>query len=132
MVGEPESRSATQRPRKEPHGPGMLMIFAIVLVAIAIWCGTDLLGKAGREARETGRMSYLIANGIGMVGGGLLAIYCLILAAVRAKKGVGAPAGAGPAEGAPSEQQGGPPEAPPPQETTPETEQDAPKGSRAE
>jgi len=110
----------------------MLMIFAIILVAIAIWCGTDLFGEAGREARETGHMSYLIANGIGLVGGGLLAIYCLILAAVRAKKGVGAPAGAGPAEGAPPEQQGGPPEAPPPQETAPETEQDAPKGSRAE
>jgi len=132
MVGEPESRSGAQRPRKEPHGPGMLMIFAIILVAIAIWCGTDLFGEAGREARETGHMSYLIANGIGLVGGGLLAIYCLILAAVRAKKGVGAPAGAGPAEGAPPEQQGGPPEAPPPQETAPETEQDAPKGSRAE
>ena len=132
MVGEPESRSGAQRPKKEPHGPGMLMIFAIVLVAIAIWCGNDLLGKSGREAREADRTGYLWANGTGLVGGGLLAIYCLILAAVRAKKGVGAPAGASPAEGAPPEQQGGPPEAPPPQEAAPETEQDAPKGSRAE
>ncbi|MGB3086226.1 MAG: hypothetical protein WBC53_00615 [Phycisphaerae bacterium] len=132
MVGEPESRSATQRPRKKPHGLGMLIVFAIVLLAIAIWCATNLLGEAGREARKAGHTGYLWANGIGVVGSDLLAICCLVLAAVRANKGVGAPAGAGPAEGTSSEQQGGPPEAPLPQEAAPETGQDAPKGSRAE
>ena len=92
MVGEPESRSATQRPRKKPHGPGMLIVFAIVLLAIAIWCATNLLGEAGREARKAGHTGYLWTNGIGVVGSDLLAIYCLVLAAVRANKGVGAPA----------------------------------------
>jgi len=127
MAGEPESRSGAQRPGKEPHGPGMLMIFAIVLVAVAIWCGYDLFLSGEASGEKADDITWFIFNYAGMIGGGLLAIYCLILAAVRAKKGVGAPAGAGPAEGTPSEQQGGPPEAPPPQEATPETEQEAPK-----
>ena len=78
---------------KQPYGPGLLMIFGLALLALAGWCARDFLGISdrSREAWQTGEWTYLLFNGAGFVGGIGLAIYAWVLAAIRAKKGIGTP-----------------------------------------
>jgi hypothetical protein len=71
----------------------MLMLFGLLLLAVAGWCARDFLGLSDRseEAWKNGDWGYLLFNGAGFVGGIGLAVYTFILAAVRSRKGIGTP-----------------------------------------
>jgi hypothetical protein len=79
----------TGRPPRQPHGPGVLIVFGLALTAVAIWCGIDAFGAKGDEWRETGETTTLMLNYAGAVIGGVGALYCFVMAAVRARKGAG-------------------------------------------
>ena len=98
--------AAKQPATKQPYGPGMLMVFGLFLLAIAGWCARDFLGFSERsqEAWKNSEWTFLLFNGFGFVGGIGLAIYAWILAAIRAKKGIGTPGDdRGPAKNRPKE-----------------------------
>jgi hypothetical protein len=72
------------RPR-EPFGPGPLMVFGLVMLLIALWCGKDFFYPSERWLKEesTGKI-YL--NGAGMIGSALAAVYLFLLAYKRNQK----------------------------------------------
>jgi len=76
------------RPEKQPYGPGLLMVFGLALAGLALWCAYDLFIAQKGEGDAT----FKIFNYGGLIVGGLAGIYCFILAAVRSKKGMPAPA----------------------------------------
>jgi len=82
-----------QRATKQPYGPGMLMIYGLALLALAAYCAYDLFGGPADEWRAEGKEWYVTLNWIVMVLAVLGAIYAWVLAAIRSKKGVGAPTG---------------------------------------
>lgn len=91
------------RPPKQPYGPGLLMIFGLVLVGLAVWCAYDLFIAQKGE----GDVTYKLFNYGCLIVGGLAGVYCFILAVVRSKKGMPEPAA---------------PAAPPPEPATAESE----------
>jgi len=93
--------AANQPATKQPYGPGMLMIFGLALLALALWCAYDLLVRQDTAEKST---TWYTFNYSGLVLGGLGAVYAWILAAIRAKKGIGTPGdNRGPAENRPKE-----------------------------
>jgi len=97
---EPDMAENEPAPKREPYGPGLLMIFGLFLLAIAGWCARDFLGLSdrSREAWDHHEWFYLLFNGTGFIGGIGSALYAFILAAIRSKRGIGVP----PAEPPPS------------------------------
>ena len=86
---------------KQPYGPGMLMIFGLALLALALWCAYDLFVRQDTAEKST---TWYTFNYGGLVLGGLGAVYAWILAAIRSKKGIGTPTDdRGPAENRPKE-----------------------------
>jgi hypothetical protein len=83
---EAPEQQPEQQPEKQPWGPGMLLLIGIILVAVAAWCGYDLV-KQGAERAQDDDTSWLIFNWGGAIAGGLGAIYCFVMAAIRSKKG---------------------------------------------
>ena len=84
---------------KQPYGPGLLMIFGLALLALALWCAYDLFVRQDTAEKST---TWYIFNYGGLVLGGLGAVYTWILAAIRSKKGIGTPGDdRGPAENRP-------------------------------
>ena len=76
---------------KQPYGPGMLMILGLFLLALAAYCAYDLFGGTADEWRAQGKEWYVTLNWTVMIVAILGAIYAWVLAAIRAKTGVGAP-----------------------------------------
>ena len=76
---------------KQPYGPGLLMIFGLFLLAMAAYCAYDLFGGTADEWRAEGKEWYVTLNWVIMIAAILAAIYAWVLAAIRAKKGVGTP-----------------------------------------
>jgi len=72
------------RPPKQPYGPGLLMVFGLALLGLALWCTYDLFIAQKGE----GDAAFQAFNYGGMIAGGVAGAYCLILAAVRSKKGM--------------------------------------------
>jgi len=70
------------RPPKQPYGPGLLMVFGLALLGLALWCIYDLF-IAQKGAGDT---TFQAFNYGGMIGGAVAGAYCLILAAIRSKK----------------------------------------------
>ncbi len=88
-MAEDETKTGGQgRPPKQPYGPGLLMVFGLVLVGLAVWCAYDLFVAQKGE----GDTAFQAFNYGGVIVGGVAGIYCFILAAVRSKKGMPAPA----------------------------------------
>jgi len=75
------------RPPKQPYGPGLLMIFGLALVGLALWCSYDLFIAQKGEGDAT----YKLFNYGGLIGGTVAGVYCFILAAIRSKKGMPEP-----------------------------------------
>jgi hypothetical protein len=69
----------------------MLMIFGLFLLALAAYCAYDLFGGAADEWRAGGKEWYVTLNWVIMIAAILAAIYAWVLAAIRAKKGIGTP-----------------------------------------
>ncbi|HET6441513.1 MAG TPA: hypothetical protein VFH53_03975 [Phycisphaerae bacterium] len=87
---------------KQPYGPGLLMIYGLALLAMAAYCAYDLFGGAAEEWRAEGKEWYVTLNWVIMIAAILGAVYAWVLAAIRAKKGVGTPTdGRGPAKNRP-------------------------------
>ena len=82
---------------KQPYGPGLLMVFGLFLLALAAYCAYDLFGGPAEEewGPGSGKEWYVPLNWVIMIVTTLAAIYAWVLAAIRAKKGIGTP----PAEG---------------------------------
>ena len=80
--------AANQPATKQPYGPGMLMIFGLALLALALWCAYDLFVRQDTAEKST---TWYTFNYSGLVLGGLGAVYAWILAAIRSKKGIGTP-----------------------------------------
>ena len=72
------------RPEKQPYGPGLLMVFGLALVGLALWCAYDLFIAQKGE----GDAAFKLFNYGGLIVGGLAGVYCLILAVIRSKKGM--------------------------------------------
>lgn len=88
-MAEEETKTGGQAsPPKQPYGPGLLMVFGLVLAGLAVWCAYDLFVAQKGE----GDTAFQAFNYGGMIVGGIAGIYCFILAAVRSKKGMPAPA----------------------------------------
>jgi len=85
--------AANQPATKQSYGPGMLLLFGLILVGITAWCGRDFLrfSEQGQTAWKERDLTYLIFNGVGLFMGGILAVVCFVLAAIRSKKGIGSP-----------------------------------------
>jgi len=84
MAGnEPQDTPRTPT-KKEPYGPGVLLIFGLALLLVAGWCLLDLTTRA--EWHEEGRTGTIVMNWIGLIAGAAAAIYCFALAAVRSRK----------------------------------------------
>jgi hypothetical protein len=103
VMAEDETKTGGQGPPpKQPYGPGLLMVFGLVLAGLAVWCAYDLFVAQKGE----GDTAFQAFNYGGMIVGGVAGIYCFILAAVRSKKGMPtpvAPAAPPSAESEPSE-----------------------------
>ena len=92
-MAEGETNTGGQgRPPKQPYGPGLLMVFGLALLGMALWCTYDLFIAQKGEGDAT----FQAFNYGGMIAGGVAGAYCLILAAIRSKKGM--PDAAAPAE----------------------------------
>ena len=105
MTNPSPHQPATGGPKKQPYGPGILMVLGLFMLVIAAWCGYDLATK--EEWQEEGKTGAIVFNWAGMIVFGLAAVYAFVLAAIRSK---GAAAGSFPtaeekpaARGAPSE-----------------------------
>jgi len=83
--------AANQPATKQPYGPGMLMIYGLALLALAAYCAYDLFGGTAEEWRAQGKEWYVTMNWVVMIAAILAAVYAWVLAAIRAKKGVGRP-----------------------------------------
>jgi len=91
MTDQPSHQPATGGPKKQPYGPGILMVLGLFTLVIAAWCGYDLATK--EEWQEGGKTGTIVFNWAGMIGFGLAAVYAFVLAAMRSK---GAAAGSSP------------------------------------
>jgi len=78
-------------PKREPHGPGLLMIFGLALAALAAYCAYDLFGGSAEEWQSQGKEWYVHLNWAVMILAILGTVYAWVLAAVRSKKGIGTP-----------------------------------------
>ena len=83
--------AANQPAPKQPYGPGMLMIYGLASLALAAYCAYDLFGGPAEEWRAEGKEWYVTLNWAVMILAILAAVYAWILAAIRAKKGIGTP-----------------------------------------
>jgi len=87
MTDQPSQEPDTNKPKKRPFGPGLLMVFGFGLLIVAAWCGYDLATK--EEWQVEGQTGTIIFNWVGMVAFGLVAVYLFVLAAKRSKGGAG-------------------------------------------
>lgn len=84
-MAEGETNTGGQgRPPKQPYGPGLLMVFGLALLGLALWCTYDLFIAQKGEGDAT----FQAFNYGGMIAGAVAGVYCLILAAIRSKKGM--------------------------------------------
>jgi len=94
MAETPIPEAEKKTAKAPPYGPGMLMVFGLALLALALWCFYDLfVGGAGKEWAVKGNQGTIMFNYAGMIGGALGAVYAFVLAAVRARKKGDADAG---------------------------------------
>ncbi len=77
---------AENEPKREPLGPGMLILLGVGLLAIGAWCGYDVFTMTEEKAGDT---AYLVFNYGGLIGGPIGAVIVFVLAAVRSKKASG-------------------------------------------
>ena len=89
MEETPTTSQKASPTKKAPYGPGVLMVFGLALVAVAVWCGYDLHAK--EEWVKEGRTGTILFNWAGLIIAAIAAVYTFILAAVRAKKPTGEP-----------------------------------------
>ena len=79
------------QPAGQPLGPGVLMVFGLICLGVAAWCGWD----AAHPKADWGEHSIAIwMNWGGAALFGLGAVYCFVLAAKRSKQGQAGAAGA--------------------------------------
>jgi len=97
MSTNPTAGNESAPPTPPRYGPGLLMIFGLALVAVAAWCAWDLSAK--EDWVKEGRTGTIMFNWAAMVAGVVGAIYCFILAAIRAaRKSSAAAQGTSPAK----------------------------------
>jgi TRAP-type C4-dicarboxylate transport system permease small subunit len=82
----PEQAAPAAAGRHEQHGPGPLMVYGLVCLAIAAWCAHDLFGSAGSSWEAKGNMGTIWFNYAALTLGAIGAVYFFVLATVRYKK----------------------------------------------
>ena len=80
-------------PKREPHGPGILMLFGLALAALAAYCFYDVVYPAHAATKwQENSESYKIFLNWGIMTLAVLgAVYVWVLAAVRSKKSADVP-----------------------------------------
>jgi len=92
-MSENPTQNPSPQPKREPYGPGLLILFGVGLLLLAGYCTIDASTQQGRET------SFIVMNWVGAVASGLAAVYCFALAVVRSRKAK-APGAGGPGGGA--------------------------------
>jgi hypothetical protein len=82
----PEQATPATEERRQPFGPGPLLFFGLVCLAVAVWCAHDLFGSAGSSWEASGSMGTIWFNWLALALGAVGAVYFFVLAAVRSKK----------------------------------------------
>ncbi len=75
--------------KKEPYGPGVLIIFGVVMLVVVGFCFKDVVypATAAEEWRtQPGHAWYIPLNWVVMFAGAAAALYCFALAAVRSRR----------------------------------------------
>jgi len=87
MTDQPSRETDTNKPAKQPYGPGILLLLGIGLLALAAFCFKDVVYPASKaeEWRQEGAVFTIYLNWAVMIGGALTAVYAFVLAAKRAK-----------------------------------------------
>ncbi len=89
MAEDDTNTGGADRPEKQPYGPGMLIIFGIGFLALggyvlyAVYLGGE--AEAWEKDEEHWKIYF---NWGGAAAAAVIGIYCVILAAIRSKKGM--------------------------------------------
>jgi hypothetical protein len=83
MAENPPQETKTPVPAKEPYGPGLMVVFGLVLLVVAAFCGRDYFWPSKEWEEAQWKVWF---NGCAMVGGMGGAIYCFVAAAIRSRK----------------------------------------------
>jgi hypothetical protein len=84
MAENPPPTTGEQQPPRQPYGPGVLMMFGLACLGVAVWCGMDFFYPK-EDWVKGGQTGTIWMNGIGMTLFAVVAIYCFVLAAIRAR-----------------------------------------------
>jgi hypothetical protein len=82
----PEQAAPEPEGRRQPYGPGLLLFFGLVCLALGAYCLYDLFGSKGTDWEAKGDLFSIWSNRAALVLGAAGAIYLFVLAAVRSKK----------------------------------------------
>jgi predicted Co/Zn/Cd cation transporter (cation efflux family) len=89
MADEAPQDKPQTRPKKEPHGPGVLIIFGVALLLLAGYCLIDVTRQSGRE------LTFIVLNWGGAIVSAVAAVYCFALAVVRSRRSKAGPPDSG-------------------------------------
>ena len=84
MADSTETPKQAEAEKPQPNGPGLMLLFGLIAVGVAIWCGNDYFFN---EKMSSGTIWF---NGVGMAVSIVLAIYCFVMAYVRSRKSAAA------------------------------------------
>jgi hypothetical protein len=86
MADNPNVRSQSDAPARQPYGPGPLMVFGLGCVALAAYCFLDLFVRGmPEEWHKAGNDWYVPLNWVIMIAAAIGAVYLFVLAAKRSK-----------------------------------------------
>jgi hypothetical protein len=93
MADATESPKPAAPEKPQPNGPGLMLVFGLIALLVAVWCGKDFFFPP--EKMSSGTVWF---NGIGMALGVGVGIYCFVMAGVRSRKPAAAATGQKPPE----------------------------------
>lgn len=81
---DPKAPEAPQTVAR-PYGPGVLMVFGLVCLVVAAWCGWEIYTNVYRQDLAKDAL-WLVSNWGGAIGFAIGAIYAFVLAGRRSKQ----------------------------------------------
>ena len=78
---ETPGQTAPAAEKPQPNGPGLMLLFGLAAIGVACWCGKDFFFPP----KDWGSSSVWF-NGLCMVAGVAVGIYCFVMAVRRSHK----------------------------------------------